>query len=152
MRAFLCQFFVVSIALLLSSRSESQSVSVTAEPRVYFLIDSSGSMADEHAELQGSVSRELEATRSSAPDSEIFATFFGADNRDECAAPITIGPQVSSDQEIIVPNVGYKRSTPIGSAVQAAIKHAGEREAKIYVFTDEAQTQSCGTDVCAVAA
>lgn len=152
---------LMMLALLPGARAQER-VSLDTPNRVtYFLIDASGSMAEE---LEGSVptisvgeQAEAEVSNIKAriavgnPDALVSRTYFRAENRDLCHHPVRIAPPTP-----IVSNVLQKRSygndfTPLGSVLKAAVKAIGDQPADIYLITDGMQTSDCGPDICEIA-
>lgn len=150
--------FITSLALMVSIAASAQSQvpsSIGAEHRVtYFLIDASGSMraGDNADEAEREVQKILGPLIAANPEAPVSRTYFRAQNRDLCSHPIAISDSVPASQSKSgFPASGNNDYTPLGTALESAIKRAGEGPASIFIVSDGVQSPDCGIDLCQVA-
>ena len=122
---------------------------------VYFLIDASGSMSNRMNLAEKLIETRIAELSKEVGPLLVSRTYFRADiesSPNACEAPISINapvPVANSKPE--VHSRFWNDSSPLGSALEAALLHIGDRPADVFLVSDEMQTPNCGPDVCEVA-
>lgn len=108
-----------------------------AEP-TYILIDHSGSMSN--GEKQDRVDTVIDYYAENPSVTELSLTYFGSENGGNCTQDVDISPLRKNGQQI-TPSFSADLNTPILSALDGVVEHAGSSKATIVVVTD-------GDDAC----
>jgi len=147
MRAILFSVLLLSLAPLAVGQPNPDSIAQSRT--IYVLIDVSGSMESRLEDAEAELAIRLKSIVEANPETMISRTEFRAENEQACRSEIQIAePKPVGEQ----PERASKRRfandlTPLGAALFAAIKHAGDGPADIYLVSDWAQSPNCGIDV-----
>mgnify|MGYP000656004828 CR=1 FL=1 len=116
----------------------------------YFLLDISGSMKSRIADAESEIAEQRSRILNERPDAPLSLTEFRAERVEDCDNEIEV-PAAVADANWPVRSRGRVFATndytPLGSALLAAIKKAGEGPADIFVASDWAQSPGCGASV-----
>ncbi|HCJ16941.1 MAG TPA: hypothetical protein DHV57_05915 [Hyphomonas sp.] len=155
-RSFAALFLALMILPVMAAEEGPDSEVLT-----YFLIDASGSMAEELPGSAPTISKgaraenlitALIAERSESSSHGLFSkTYFRAKNRDLCWHPVRISTPITREELDTSPRRYENDFTPLGAALESAILNAGDRPADIFLISDGIQTPDCGPDICEVA-
>lgn len=132
------------------SSAQNDESSNPPEKVTYFLLDTSGSMKSRISDAEHELALILASIIDEDPDAPLSRTEFRAANVTECATAIEIAEPRSAKSWPDPPSertFSTNDFTPLGSALQAAIKSAGTGPAEIFLASDWAQSPNCGVSV-----
>jgi len=85
------------------------------------------------------------------PTAAVYIRFFRAENAEVCDESIPLSEPIPFGEAVNAPRKFYDDLSPIGSALNAALQHAGDGPAEIILVTDAAQSPGCGVTILQVA-
>lgn len=121
---------------------------------MYVLLDISGSMESRIDLAERRIAKRLDTILEQAPGTAVSYNEFRAKDAEACDAQIEIEDPGAPHSSIQSPasRVFHDDFTPLGSALLAAIDHAGAGPAEIILASDWSQTPACGIDIVEVIA